>query len=144
MASTNNTAGEALWTRGYPTGDHHIRLFPSFVAVYWYLIYMLGVYIKWYYLLILRICELRRILLSCLGPFGFLLPKIFPLFGFPFGWLLLLLLFVRLHTWISVSATNLVVSCRVSTGICSACRKLDPVPSSLITGFVTRVVSIVK
>ena len=25
MASTNNTPGEALWTRGYPTEDHQIR-----------------------------------------------------------------------------------------------------------------------
>jgi hypothetical protein len=25
MAITNNTPGEALWTRGYPTEDHQIR-----------------------------------------------------------------------------------------------------------------------
>ena len=25
MAITNNTPGEALWTRGYPTKDHQIR-----------------------------------------------------------------------------------------------------------------------
>jgi hypothetical protein len=25
MAITNNTAGEALWTRGYTTEDHQIR-----------------------------------------------------------------------------------------------------------------------